>query len=441
MKKIVNPSTLSWIVVIILVLVPFHAFLTVWLASAVGHYTLLRLWSEILLVVLAVGAAYLLKNDAGLRQKLLHWRLAQLIALYCLLTLLWGAVAYSANQVTLKALGYGLVVNLRFLIFFLAVWAIASKSPKLRSVWPKVLLIPASIVILVGLLQRLVLPYDVLKHFGYNSGTIFPYEDINHNIHYPRIMSTLRGANPLGTYMVLIASTTAALWMKSKKQRQLWPILGFGSGMVLVFSYSRGAWVGTVLSLAFLAWLNLKGEQLKKVMLAGATALVIIVAILGLALRNNVTFQNLVFHTQKNSAVSATSDQGHASAFRNGLHDVAGEPLGRGPGTAGPASVYNNGKTRLAENYFMQIAQEVGWLGLALFLAINVLVAKELWQKRGDTIALALLASLAGITLVNLLSHAWADNTLAYLWWGLAGVALSTYTTSEYKTYGKKAKT
>jgi hypothetical protein len=44
---------------------------------------------------------------------------------------------------------------------------------------------------------------------------------------------------------------------------------------------------------------------------------------------------------------------------------------------------------------------------------------------RFDYLALGLLAALLGITFVNLLSQAWTDNTLSYLWWGLAGIALS----------------
>jgi hypothetical protein len=29
------------------------------------------------------------------------------------------------------------------------------------------------------------------------------------------------------------------------------------------------------------------------------------------------------------------------------------------------------------------------------------------------------------LTVVNLLSHAWADDTLTYVWWGLAGIAMA----------------
>jgi len=142
-------SRLSWVVALILVLLPFHAFLTVWLASATGHYILLRICKECLLLVLAAGVGYLLIKDRSLRQKFLGSRLIQLIILYLLLTIAGGAIAYGLHKVTAKALGYGLIVNLRFLTFFLVNWAITAKSPKLKQWWPKLLLFPAALVILV----------------------------------------------------------------------------------------------------------------------------------------------------------------------------------------------------------------------------------------------------------------------------------------------------
>ncbi len=109
------------------------------------------------------------------------------------------------------------------------------------------------------------------------------------------------------------------------------------------------------------------------------------------------------------------------------MDDVLSEPLGRGIGTAGPASVYNRpaGETRIADNYFVQITQEMGWAGLILFMSIYALVAKGLWLRRKDNLALALLVSLIGLSAVNLFSHAWTDDTLAYIWFGLAGIALA----------------
>ncbi|MBI4033608.1 O-antigen ligase family protein [Candidatus Saccharibacteria bacterium] len=433
----------------IIVLLPFHAFLTVWLASAIDHYTLLRLWKEFLLIIISAGVIYLLVKDSRLRRQILSSRLAQLIAVYFLISLVWGIAAYAFDKTTIKALGFGLIVNLRFLIFFLAIWIIATPHQKLDAPqsdyrllrsgfgagqakswlmdhWQAMLLVPAAVVIVIGLLQWLVLPFDVLKHFGYSSETIFPYQTINRDINYPRIMSTLRGANPLGAYLVLILSGLAVFFLKYKKSRRLWSLFGIAGLGALFFSFSRGAWIGLALSGLLLAWVSIKNFRLKKLFFGSLVVLLVIGAASALALRNNSTFQNYFFHTNDRSTINESSNEEHISAFRSGLDDVANEPQGQGIGTAGPASVYNNDKVRIADNYFIQIGQEVGWLGLVVFLAINFLVARELWVRRDDNLALILLVSLLGLTAVNLVSHAWTDDTLAYIWWGLAGVAIAT---------------
>ena len=139
---------------------------------------------------------------------------------------------------------------------------------------------------------------------------------------------------------------------------------------------------------------------------------------------HNTRFQNIFLHTQTHSAVKATSDQGHIAGLRMGTHDLAHQPFGRGPGSAGPASVYNKDRPRIAENYFLQIGQETGWVGLILFMLINIGVGYILWLKRQDPLALTLFASLIGLTFINLLSHAWSDDAIAYIWWGLAGIAM-----------------
>ncbi|MBI2285670.1 hypothetical protein HYU82_02515 [Candidatus Saccharibacteria bacterium] len=57
---------------------------------------------------------------------------------------------------------------------------------------------------------------------------------------------------------------------------------------------------------------------------------------------------------------------------------------------------------------------------------INILVARELWLRRSDVLPRILLISFVGLTAANLVSNAWTDDTLAYIWWGLAGICLSS---------------
>src|SRR5690348_16365234 len=111
---------LSWLVAAILLLLPFHAFLTVWLSSLIGHYTLLRLWKEFLLAPIVLGALYLLIKDRILARNFFRLLIVRLILIYALLIVVCAVVARGANAVSSKAMWYGLLVDLRFLVFFLA---------------------------------------------------------------------------------------------------------------------------------------------------------------------------------------------------------------------------------------------------------------------------------------------------------------------------------
>jgi hypothetical protein len=419
-------TVLSWVsglTMMIILLMPFHAFLTVWGASLVGHYTALRLWKEGLLLICVIGVVYLLATDHKIRSHTLTRRLVWVILSYIVLNVIWGLLAFNQHDVTAKALGYGLIVDLRFLVFFLVTWAVALRLGRLRANWQRLVYWPAVIVVIFGLLQVFVLSDSFLSHFGYSTATIVPFETINHNQHYIRIASTLRGANPLGAYLLIPISLLSVLILRGKRNwRQAGLLLA--TLLVLFFSFSRSAWVGAVLSIGVVLVLSLHGRRSKQLALAIAVCMIVAGVGAGLALHHNSRVQNVVLHTQSHSAVPTTSDQGHLSALRSGLRDLRHHPLGDGPGTAGPASVYNGSHTRLAEDYFIQIGQETGLLGLLLFMLINTGIGYLLWTRRDDPLALSLFASLIGLTFINLLSHAWTDDTLAYVWWGLAGIAM-----------------
>ncbi|NDC22204.1 hypothetical protein EBZ57_02425 [bacterium] len=426
-KSTLKYSTLQWtasLIMIIIMVMPFHALLTVWLSSLVGHYTALRLWKELLLIVAGSGAIFLLLTDQKIRQNTLSRRIVWLILAYIALNIVWGIIGFFGGDLSAKALGYGLIVNTRFLIFFLIAWAVALRTDRLRNNWQKMVLWPAVIVVVFGILQFSVLPNDFLKHFGYSVSTIEPFETINSNSNYIRISSTLRGANPLGAYLIIPITFLAMLIMRGKRTWQNVTLL-IGALMALAFTFSRSAWIGTALALSTLGVMNLEGRNIAKSNLLLLSLLLALIAGSAYALRSNSHFQNVVFHTEDRSVVKVSSNQNHWSATKNGVIDVAKHPLGFGPGSAGPASSYNNGKGRIAENYFVQVGQELGWIGLVFFTVINIGVGYLLWLKRADPLALGLFASFIGITAVNMLMHAWADDTLAYVWWGLAGIAMA----------------
>jgi hypothetical protein len=441
-------TVLSWVsglTMLILCLVPYHALLTVWGTSLLGHYTALRLWKEALLFISILGALYLLATDHKIRYHTLSRRLVWLIISYILLNVVWGLLALNQHDVTAKALGYGLISNLRFLAFFLVTWSVALRLGRLRANWQRLAWWPAIGVVVFGLLQALVLPHDVLRHFGYSDATIPAVETINHNHHYVRVMSTLRGANPLGAYLVVpISVVTVLLIRNGRNWRQA---LFLASALaVLFFSFSRSAWIGAALSIIVLLFLSHLSRRSQAIALITGASLIILGAALTVTFRHNPHFENFVFHTQTHSMVKTSSNQGHLAAFKTGLSNLRHEPLGNGPGTAGPASFYNDHQSRIAENYFLQVGQETGWLGLLLFGLINIGVGALLYIRRQDTLALSLFASLVGLTFISLLSHVWADDTLAYVWWGLAGIAMAplpepTPQPAQSETNSQKVKT
>lgn len=409
------------LILVVLTLVPFHAFLTVWASSFVGHYTALRLWEEVVLLPLVCMAGWLLLRDKAIRSRLLNDLLVRLMLLYAAFEVIAAGVALHAGSANLKAVGYAMVIDLRYFAFFLAVLLIAARAPRLKKLAPKAVLLPAAAVVLFGLLQRFVLPHDFLKHFGYNDSTISPFETIDHKLAYPRIQSTLRGANLLGAYLILVWSVVLSYL------RRYWLFTGSAAVLAVLFlSGSRGAWIGAVVAALMLGFLEIPSRHWKKVALLLAAFALLIGAGGVYLLRNNDFVQNTVFHSDEHSRSNISSNAAHWHASRIAADQVVREPLGRGPGTAGPASLYNSNEAgRIAENYFLQIGQEIGWVGLALFLAVYILTGWRLWRLRADPLARTLFAAFIGLSCVAMLMHIWADETIAFLFWGLAGIALT----------------
>lgn len=355
--------------------------------------------------------------------KILVW----LIFVYAGWTLLLGLLGLTVlNTINWEAFVYSVIVNLRFLFFLLLCWLIAQGSNYLQTHWQKLVLVPAAIVIAFGLLQAFMLPANVLEHIGYGPHTITPYQTVDQNPEYVRIQSTLRGPNPLGAYLIVVVTVLVA-GLNFKKRWWLKVALLGGSLLVLFYSYSRSAWLGIIATFGALVYISITHTRLRhSLVIFGVAALLLFGGLVYLG-RDVQFIQKAVFHSDETSQSPESSNEQRAGAMQRGLHDVLHEPFGRGPGSAGPASFHNDHAERIAENYYLQIGQEVGWPGLLLFIMINIQVAVLLWQRRDNVLARIALASLAGITLVNLLSHAWTDETLSLLWWGMAGIAIASF--------------
>src|ERR1035438_1961202 len=222
----------------IIVLLPFHEFLTTWAGSNFGHLDAWRIWKEVLILLISPLVIYIVFKTPRLRKWFRDDWIIRLIFVYVILSIILGIWSYETGRVNKAALADGLITNLRFPVFFIITAVAAYKSKFLKKNWQSLLLIPAAIVVVIGLAQ-LFLPIDFLRHFGYGPKTIPAYETVDQKLQYHRLQSTLRGANPFGAYLILIIS---ACFINLKKRKWSKLAIATASIIALLFTYSRSAY-------------------------------------------------------------------------------------------------------------------------------------------------------------------------------------------------------
>src|SRR5690606_9046343 len=114
-----------------------------------------------------------------------------------------------------------------------------------------------------GLLQMFLLPADFLKHLGYGPDTILSYQAVDNNPDFPRMHSTLRGAIPLGAYLIPVGLLLVVAWQKLK-DRRIWVTAVLAATGVLLFgTHSRSAWLGAALAAGLYTGWQLRPNQRK----------------------------------------------------------------------------------------------------------------------------------------------------------------------------------
>ena len=411
--------------VIILVGVTIHAPLTVWLGTQFpAHIDLIKSWKELLmglcLILLAVYLT-LVKKWPEVQKDLLIRLAAAYAALHVIL------LAWMPQGV--MAAGSGLMIDLRYILFFVLVYASVRYIAGSR----RVFLIGAGVgsIIVIGFaaLQLTVLPDDVLAHIGYSKQTIAPYLTVDLNHEYVRINSTLRGPNPVGAYAGMCLALTLA-YVVSRRQKMISRekvvagLLALGSIAALWASYSRSAVVAGIGMAGVVALASQTKRISRNWWIAGV---VVTLGLFGglIAARDTAFVSNVIMHENPSGGSVEKSNDGHVESLQDGMNRFVKQPLGGGIGSTGSASLRSESPL-IIENQYLFIAHEVGWFGVALFAALFGVVMMGLWRRRQDWLALGLFASGLGIACIGLLLPVWADDTVSIVWWGLVGVALAT---------------
>lgn len=405
-----------------------HAPLSVGFGTLLPDYSLLiKSWKEILIMIASVLGLIILrrKQRTAILQEPLMIGIGIYLGLHVLSLVLLGGEASSVAA--------GLAIDVRYIVFFALIFIAIRLYPVYKLLFIKFAVAGALIVITFALLQVFVLPVDVLKYIGYSTNTIVPFLTVDQNTDFIRINSTLRGPNPLGAYALIVLTILAAFWARGrhtvlKRPMLTITLLGIGGLVALWASYSRSALVGALIAVSVVVIVVHHKKIGRKILVGGFVAAIVTIGILAAA-ANTQYVSTVLLHEDPTESNNLNSNQGHINSLQDGLRRLVVQPFGAGIGSTGSASLFSENPL-IIENQYLFIAHEVGWLGIAFFIMIFIGILARLWQRRSDWLALGVFASGIGLAIIGLLLPVWADDTIAIVWWGLAGLAIASRTKS-----------
>ncbi len=432
-SKLINRTSL-YIFYGLLAYMPLHVFVSTVIGANLGQLTVLKILKDVLLMF-GFCLVFLNNLNSAWFKGFITSKLTLLILAYATLT---GVLAI-IRQTDQDAEILGIVYNLRFLLFFLYGWLLCYIFPvkQIRHNSIKIVLGVGIIVVSFGIVQYLFLPNDALSKIGFvRANGVLPAFFIDDKPNLERVMSTIRDPNSLGSYLIIVTSLVLStyLYTKNKRNKKLLIIYGALSMLCMYYTFSRSAWLGlffTGATFTVLLFKNNRKNITKAIRPAVMIGGILFLVITGLLFLTKDTFfvRNVVFHSDQKT-IQEDPNELRIRFIKESIGDIKQNPLGRGPGTAGLASVKNQKQgVRLNENYYLQITTEVGIAGVLIFLIIVFCVVNRIYAiNQNDIFVFAILASFVGLSLTNILVHIWANEAVAYTWWGLAGLYMVSKT-------------
>ena len=407
---------------VLLALVPFHALFTVWGGTLIGKRELVAIWKEVL-ILLIVGLALAVSLPSVFRN---GWRevLRQPAVVLVGLIILAGLLANMLNANYGMAFFVGIKTTVVPLLLFLAVQPFAHTISERRLA--RVVLASACVVAILAILQFLFVPTSFLASLGYGPSTILPFQGVHPDFPFSRSFSTLGGPNQLGTYLIIPFGVSLALAVKARTRK----VRYIGATLVGLFvlaaitTFSRSALIGFGVTTALVVLLAVpKKYRLVTGLMFVAAALVAGLVMWGVLTNENSTIlDRFLVRGELTPSGILGGDEGHIAAIEKGYAAIVAYPGGLGLGAAGPASFYA-ARALLTENWYLQIAIEVGVIGLGLMLLLLAHIVRQVRQHAThDPVRIGFVSAALGVMVSTLFLHSLADSTLAILLFGMAGL-------------------
>lgn len=428
----------EWLVIVLLVLLPFHAFIKTWLSSLLTATTidflapgsfLIASWKEIIIAILGIWWLILIVLDRKLPFVITKTDL--LAGVFICLSLIYVFISPD-----LTASVWALKTNIAFLILYLIVRSIKQVFLKTDLVL-KIIIWTTVCVNVFGWLQ-LILPGDFWMIFGYTPYVssyvdykpLPIYHGIGEQFDIIRINGSLSGPNQFGAFMACMALFLApfAAIIRKKNTKHFWMLLTLIISTLFMIgcSFSRAAWIGLV---AGALWIILLKTSLKfKWLLVSGLCAIGLLGVFGMYLYAPTEFDTYIVHG------ASTSER--IERWTEGAQLSLEHPLGMGLGQAGPVSrrMYGEETGIITENWYLQIALETGIISALLFILILTAVLFETYrgaenatETKARAFSVGVHAATVSLAVNGLFLHTWDDSTVAYIWAILCALAIQKY--------------
>lgn len=316
-------------------------------------------------------------------------------------------------------------IFLVYLVFTLA-FPLIVNTVRTRSAW-NILLI---LFVLCGALVSL---YGVYQNFSGTDTTqswvdAQMFEDIK-----TRVYSTFDNPNVLGQYLILLIPVAFAMLLQNRGtgKKLVYTLVNIAMFVCLLYTWSRGAWVGVILALGF--FILLRDRRW------------LIVCVIGLLLMPSVLPASIL-----NRITSIGNLQDSSTAYRVSVW-VASFRIARdywmsgiGIGTAAFEKIYPGyalngaGFALHSHNFYIQWVVEMGIFGLLVFLAIILTAFQQITLVREKsslirTVTLAMAGALAGFLFQGMAENLWYNFRMVLMFWIYLGILQSGVNISNEK--------
>lgn len=341
---------------------------------------------------------------------------------FFVISLLWGVVNSYALTASLKQV----LVHGSFIVFYVVVVNVITTKRQWLALM-KVFAVSALIVALYGIAQNYL---DVSSTESWIDEKMF--ENIG-----KRVYSFFNNPNVLGEFLVLtIPICIALVWNKVRKShRVFFAIISVSAIMCMVFTWSRGAWLGLILAMAIFLVISDR-----RWILAGVMA-VLLLPVLLYATGNTAIIER--FMSIGNTADTSTAYR--VSIWKASV-GIIGDFWFRGIGIGSdayqkiyPAYALPGAEFALhSHNLYLQYIVETSVIGFASLLGIILGYVKNVFSsgvvtqiKKSDIakIVVALGAGFVGFLFQGLTDYVWYNYKMLMIFWiiialGVSGVSI-----------------